>query len=305
MGIRSPGTHAYRIETVTMDNNYTQNGSLRNSFDELNTRNARLEQQIAEYSDKLEHVKNRLQQEIALNDRAQKKEDTFLKAIEILRNKVTELESASKNVELSDEARARIEKAEAVVADLRARLSDKDAEIVKLNETINTLNIKIDSYDAVLQSNQKQLADDQIVINSLTDRITKQNMENGEMHTEIEEKSKNIDALTSRIESLESKVKYLEDEILALKTGIRDAREKAKAETEDRNVEKEILKQIEFYRQQASILQKDLDKFGRQIENFENYIYSQRRRNEHYGQPGYFGSDDLGGRFMQDDYFRR
>ncbi|MBR2805319.1 MAG: hypothetical protein IKE18_00905, partial [Oscillospiraceae bacterium] len=178
-----------------MDNNFTSNSSLRSSFDELNTRNERLEQQIAEYSDKLEYVKSRLQQEIAINDRAQKKEDTFLKAIEILRNKVTELESANKNVELSEEARSRIEKAEAVVADLRARLSDKDAEIVKLNDTINTLNIRIDSYDAILQSNQKQLADDQIVINSLTDRISKQNMENGEMHTEIEEKTKNIELL--------------------------------------------------------------------------------------------------------------
>ena len=298
-------THDYRIETAIMDNNFTSNSSLRSSFDELNTRNERLEQQIAEYSDKLEYVKSRLQQEIAINDRAQKKEDTFLKAIEILRNKVTELESANKNVELSEEARSRIEKAEAVVADLRARLSDKDAEIVKLNDTINTLNIRIDSYDAILQSNQKQLADDQIVINSLTDRISKQNMENGEMHTEIEEKTKNIELLTSRIDSLEAKVKFLEDEILSLKTGIRDAREKAKAETEDRNVEKEILKQIEFYRQQASILQKDLDKFGRQIESFENYIYSQRRRNERYEQPGYFRNDDLDDRFLRDDYYRR
>ena len=298
-------THDYRIETAIMDNNFTSNSSLRSSFDELNTRNERLEQQIAEYSDKLEYVKSRLQQEIAINDRAQKKEDTFLKAIEILRNKVTELENANKNVELSEEARSRIEKAEAVVADLRARLSDKDAEIVKLNDTINTLNIRIDSYDAILQSNQKQLADDQIVINSLTDRISKQNMENGEMHTEIEEKTKNIELLTSRIDSLEAKVKFLEDEILSLKTGIRDAREKAKAETEDRNVEKEILKQIEFYRQQASILQKDLDKFGRQIESFENYIYSQRRRNERYEQPEYFRNDDLDDRFLRDDYYRR
>ena len=136
-------THDYRIETAIMDNNYTSNSSLRSSFDELNTRNERLEKQIAEYSDKLEYVKSRLQQEIAINDRAQKKEDTFLKAIEILRNKVTELENANKNVELSEEARSRIEKAEAVVADLRARLSDKDAEIVKLNDTINTLNIRI------------------------------------------------------------------------------------------------------------------------------------------------------------------
>lgn len=249
------------------------------SFDDLRRRNAALERQLDDYSMQLRDVKAQLAAERQRGDKARRHEDLYAEAIDALRKKVSELEkNASPETEMS--YKERIAKAEEVVSDLKQQLSAKDEEISGLRSRVSELEDTVGKYGAELEESRKQLASDKIVINSLTEKIAGQESALAGAKGSSQPGEDVVEKLTERIASLEEKIKSLDESVSVLSEKLSaPAPEDGKKEPEargDRSVEEEILGQIDYYRQQAGMIQDELDRFGHQIAEFEDYIYSRR-----------------------------